>query len=43
VPLEDALDALACAWTARRFAHDEHERLGDQTDPGTGRPMRIVI
>jgi predicted RNase H-like nuclease len=43
VPLEDALDALACAWTARRFAHDEHEPLGDETDPATGRPMRIVI
>jgi predicted RNase H-like nuclease len=43
VPLEDTLDALACAWTARRFALDEHESLGDETDPVTGRRMRIVI
>ncbi len=40
--LDDALDALACAWTARRFARGEAEILGGQTD-GCGLPMRIVV
>ena len=45
VPQEDALDALACAWSARRFAHKEHELLADthvHSSP-TGRPHGIVI
>ena len=43
VPLADALDALACAWSAARFARGAHEPLGDGVDPGTGRPMSIVV
>lgn len=40
--LDDALDALACAWTARRFARGEATTLGSQTD-AYGLPMRIVV
>jgi predicted RNase H-like nuclease len=41
-PEDDALDALACAWSALRFARREHRTLGDgQRDP-RGLPMRIV-
>ncbi len=40
--LDDALDALACAWTARRFLLGEAEILGGEADP-TGAPMRIVV
>ncbi len=43
VPLEDALDALACAWTARRFARGGHEALSDEADPATGRPTGIIV
>jgi predicted RNase H-like nuclease len=39
--LDDALDALACAWTARRFAAGTATVLGGDPDP-TGVPMRIV-
>lgn len=39
--LDDALDALACAWTARRWAAGEAVVLGGEVD-GTGTPMRIV-
>ena len=40
--LDDALDALACAWTAQRWARGEAETLGGEADP-TGVPMRIVL
>ena len=40
--LDDALDALACAWTARRFLAGTAEVLGGEPD-GTGAPMRIVV
>ncbi|MGQ0481639.1 MAG: DUF429 domain-containing protein [Pseudonocardia sp.] len=43
VPLDDALDALACAWTACRVAANEAERLGDELDAVTGQLMTIVI
>lgn len=43
IPLDDALDALACAWTARRFSLREHERLTDEVDPDTGRVLSIVV
>ncbi len=40
--LDDALDALACAWTARRWAAGASELLGGETD-ALGTPMRIVV
>jgi predicted RNase H-like nuclease len=40
--LDDALDALACAWTALRWAGGEAVVLGDEVD-ATGAPMRIVV
>lgn len=40
--LDDALDALACAWTARRWLCGEADVLGDEVD-ATGTPMRIVV
>lgn len=40
--LDDALDALACAWTARRWARGEAEVLGGDVD-AAGVPMRIVV
>lgn len=40
--MDDALDALACAWTARRWLRGEAEVLGGELD-GTGVPMRIVV
>lgn len=40
--IDDALDALACAWTAGRWALGTAEVLGDETDV-TGAPMRIVV
>lgn len=39
--LDDALDALACAWTAQRWQAGVAEVLGGELDP-TGTPMRIV-
>jgi predicted RNase H-like nuclease len=39
--LDDALDALACAWTARRWLTREAETLGGDKD-ALGFPMRIV-
>lgn len=41
---EDALDAYACLWTARRIAAGMASwvpRHGDETDPQLGIPMRI--
>lgn len=40
--LDDALDAVACAAVALRWARGEAEVLGDETDP-EGLPMRIVV
>jgi predicted RNase H-like nuclease len=39
---DDCLDALACAWTAQRWARGQADVLGDETD-GVGLPMRIVV
>lgn len=39
---DDCLDALACTWTALRWARGEAEVLGDETD-ALGTPMRIVV
>jgi len=39
---DDALDALACAWTAARWLRGEAEVLGGEPDD-TGTPMRIVV
>ena len=41
-PLDDALDALACAWSATRYARQRAETLGGERD-AHGRPMRIVV
>ena len=38
---DDALDALACAWTALRWLRGEAEVLGGEFDE-TNTPMRIV-
>ena len=40
--LDDALDALAAAWSAARFARGEARVLGPGTDD-RGRPMRVVV
>lgn len=40
--LDDALDAVACATVARRWARGEAEVLGGETD-AEGLPMRIVV
>ena len=40
--LDDALDALICAWTALRWLRGECEVLGGERD-GTGQVMRIVV
>lgn len=41
---DDALDALACAWTAWRWARGEHKVLGDPlARDARGLPMRILI
>lgn len=40
--LDDVLDALAAAWSARRFADGVAEILGPETDD-RGRPMRVVV
>ena len=38
---DDCLDAVACAWTATRWARGEAEVLGDEVD-ALGVPMRII-
>ena len=40
--LDDALDALACAWTALRWRSGTADVLGSEVD-ATGVPMRIVV
>jgi predicted RNase H-like nuclease len=39
---DDALDALACAWVARRWLTGEAKVLGDTTRDARGLPMRIA-
>lgn len=41
-PLDDALDALACAWVAQRWVRGEAEVLGDGARDARGFVMRIV-
>src|SRR5918993_22306 len=41
VPVIDALDACAAAWSAARLARGEGECVGDGAVDGRGRPMRI--
>jgi predicted RNase H-like nuclease len=41
VPLVDALDACAAAWSARRLADGRGECVGDGGTDRRGRPMRI--
>jgi predicted RNase H-like nuclease len=41
VPMVDALDACAAAWSARRIADGEAECVGDGRTDARGRPMRI--
>ena len=41
-PENDALDAIACAWSGLRFAAGTHVELGDDTRDDRGLPMRIV-
>jgi predicted RNase H-like nuclease len=43
VPIDDALDALACAWSAQRFAAGQAEILGDGTRDPRGLLMRIAV
>ena len=39
---DDALDALACAWVARRWLRGEARILGDEARDARGKPMRIA-
>jgi predicted RNase H-like nuclease len=41
IPIVDALDACAAAWSAGRLADGEGECVGDGTTDRRGRPMRI--
>jgi predicted RNase H-like nuclease len=41
VPMIDALDACAAAWSAQRHADGRGECVGDATTDSRGRPMRI--
>jgi predicted RNase H-like nuclease len=41
VPMIDALDACAAAWSARRIAEGVAESVGDGRRDARGRPMRI--
>lgn len=41
VPVVDALDACAAAWSAARLARGEGECVGDGATDSRGRPMRI--
>jgi predicted RNase H-like nuclease len=41
VPVIDALDACAAAWSARRIADGVAESVGDDRRDARGRPMRI--
>jgi len=41
IPVVDALDACAAAWSARRLADGQGECVGDGGTDSRGRPMRI--
>jgi predicted RNase H-like nuclease len=41
VPMIDALDACAAAWSAQRIAAGRGECVGNGTTDSRGRPMRI--
>jgi predicted RNase H-like nuclease len=41
VPMVDALDACAAAWSAQRLAEGRADCVGDGTTDARGRPMRI--
>jgi predicted RNase H-like nuclease len=41
IPLVDALDACAAAWSAQRIAHGRATFVGDHRPDARGRPMRI--
>jgi predicted RNase H-like nuclease len=41
IPMVDALDACAAAWSAQRIAAGTAESVGDGTRDARGRPMRI--
>jgi predicted RNase H-like nuclease len=41
IPVIDALDACAAAWSARRLADGRGECVGDGSTDSRGRPMRI--
>jgi predicted RNase H-like nuclease len=41
VPVIDALDACAAAWSAQRIAEGTAEWVGDDVRDARGRPMRI--
>lgn len=41
VPMVDALDACAAAWSAQRISEGRGECVGDGTTDSRGRPMRI--
>lgn len=41
VPMADALDACAAAWSARRLADGTAEGVGDGARDARRRPMRI--
>jgi predicted RNase H-like nuclease len=43
VPVDDALDALACAWAADRMLAGHIERLGDGARDSRGLLMQIVV
>jgi predicted RNase H-like nuclease len=44
VAVDDALDALACAWTAQRYRDRSSETVAEEEEPGMKRLlMRIVI
>jgi len=41
VPVDDALDALACLWAAERWAAGDRRTLGDGSRDARHLPMRI--
>jgi predicted RNase H-like nuclease len=41
IPVIDALDACAAAWSAQRIADGTAGSVGDDVRDGRGRPMRI--
>jgi predicted RNase H-like nuclease len=42
VPVDDALDALACLWVAERWAGGQRRTLGDGSRDARHLPMRIA-